>query len=199
MAVHQLADRRQLLGPAAGAQGQMGGDHGQRIARLAEAREQGAAPRQPPRQLVFADLEGLEAADQPETVLGDAAEVAIDLHPPVAEAGLLGELLDLIAIAAAAAAGVDLLQADDVVADEQLADTLEIVAHLLAGQHMPPAAGHVFAIAPGAHADLHVETENGQTARSVSGRHRAGRHRWANPRPQRTIGFGFTPRGMGQA
>ena len=166
---HQITDCGQLARTAARAQRQMRDHHRQAVAGGAETRDQRAAAGQAPGQLVLAHRERGEAADQAEAVLGHAAEIAVDLDPPVFEAGLFGEVFDLVAVLAAPAAGVDFLQADDVVADQQFADAVEIVAHLLAGQHMAPAAGDVLAIALGADADLHVEAEQGQTRPVATG------------------------------
>ena len=158
----EIADGGQLLGAAGGPQRQVGDDDGEGVGRGAEAGDERTTTGHAAGEFVFFDVERFVAADQPQAVLGHAAHVAIDLDIPVGQAGLTGHGLDLVLVARAPAAGIDFLQAYNVVVGDQAADAVQVVAYALAGQQMTPAAGEIFAIAAGADADLHVETQHPQ-------------------------------------
>src|SRR5699024_5600861 len=79
--------------------------------------------------------------------------------------------LELVDLAAAPAAGVDFLQADEVVPVHQFRNAIQICMRLRARQQMAPAARDVFAVTLGADAHLHVEAQQRQILAAVSGRH----------------------------
>src|SRR5690606_22548985 len=105
-----------------------------------------------------------EPAEHAVAVLGEPAQVAVELLIPVGEGAELGQMLDLIDVAGAHAAAIGFLQGDQIVTVEQLADALEVAGAPRMRQQMLPATGQVVMVTLGADAHLDVEAEQTQAA-----------------------------------
>ena len=124
-----------------------------------ETHDDGAAARERARQFVVFERARLQPRQQPIAVLCDRTEVAVQLRVPVRKVAAIREVFDLVDEAAAQAAGIDLLQRDDVVVRNEITDQPQVVGARLVRQQMLPAVRQVVAISAGADADLNVEAE----------------------------------------
>src|SRR3970282_1321979 len=88
---------------------------------------------------------------------------------PVVEAAGLGEVMGLVGETRAQAAGIGLVEADDVVTASQLRDRAQAAALVAGGEHVRPAARDVIAVAARAGACLDVRAQQAQPARTTGG------------------------------
>ncbi|MNF93680.1 hypothetical protein D3C84_763640 [compost metagenome] len=163
IAADQFTDIGQLAGAGACAQGQVHDHHHQRLRPFAETQQDRPAPWRAGQWMVLQALR-LQAAEHAVAVLGQAAEVAVELLVPEGKGGEFGQVLDLVDEAGAQAAAVHFLQRDQVIIAKQGGNLLQIAGAPAVRQQMLPAAGQVVAVALGADADLDIEAEQAQQA-----------------------------------
>src|SRR3990172_11534538 len=96
-----------------------------RIILVAEARFEHAAAGNAAGKAMFGDFARADLAQQPVAVLRDAPEVARGLMMPEREPRLDRKIFDLVDVVAAYAAGVNLLQRDDIVVADHARDALQ--------------------------------------------------------------------------
>lgn len=97
-------------------------------------------------------------------MLRQVAKVSIELLVPVGEGPEMSQVLDLIDVARAQAAAINLLQCDEVEVTKQITDTLQVTAASRMRQQMLPAAGQIMMVTLGADTHLNIETEQAQAA-----------------------------------
>src|SRR4249919_185551 len=155
---------------------------------VAEARQQYPAAGDAARQGVVDDLDRFQLAQQAIGAGGDATDTTVGLVAPVVEAATLGQVVRLVGEPRAQAAGVALVEADDVVFAGQLRDGVQAQA-LAHRQHVRPAAGGVVAVATRARAGLDVGAQQFQAAmaRGLVHAHRRVRVRAQPPRAARSF------------
>src|SRR3990167_791638 len=157
----QFADIGQLTGTGARPQGQVHHHHHNGLGPFAET-HQNRAPAGRPRQWVIFQQGRAQTTEDAIAVLGKTPEIAVELLVPVGEGPQMGQVFDLIDVARAQAAAIDLLQGHQVEIAEHVANPLQVAGAPRMGQQVLPAAGQVVVIALGADADLDIEAEQAQ-------------------------------------
>ncbi len=159
---HQVGDEIQLRQARTHAQRQVRDGDRQPFAAVAEARQQHAASADAAGQGVILHFHRFQPAEQAIGAGRDPAHAPVGLVAPVVEAGALGQVVGLVGETRAQAAGVGLLQADDVAAAGEPGDRIQAGALAARRQRVRPAAGHVVAVAARAGAGLDVGREQAQ-------------------------------------
>ena len=105
----------------------------------------------------------LHPAEEPVAVLPEVADIAIDLLVPVAKICLVRQVGCLVDERRTQAAGIDLLQAHDIIVADQAGDAIEILFLDRMRQEMLPALGNVIPVLRRFHAGLDVVTQQPET------------------------------------
>ena len=160
--LQQLGDETELARPRRGAQRQVRNHHRQRAVAFAELRQQGAAAGDPAGQRVIKHRMRLQPADQAVRRMGQPRHRPVRLVAPERHAGGFGKVAGLVEKARAQAAGIGLLQADQVELRQHLGQPVEVVHLAATGQHRVDAAGDVLAVALHAAAGQDVAAQQAQ-------------------------------------
>ena len=157
--VDDIADVIELAEARTPSQRHVQDQHHQRVVAVAVADEQRPAPGDAAGQAVLDDLRGMEATQHPGAVLCESPDAAVGLVGPERHVRLFTEILGEVYVTAAQAAGIELLQTDNVVVFYQPGNTIEVAKALRMRQHVFPAARDVMPVASSTDTGLHVVAE----------------------------------------
>lgn len=108
---------------------------------------------------MFVNRVGAYTAEQTVAVLGELAQVAIDLGVPEWKSCLMGEIFGLIQKPAAQTAGINFLQSDQIEGVNQLGYPVQICHAFTQWQKVLPALGDVLMKFAGLDTGLDIKTK----------------------------------------